>query len=476
MSEEIIQKAKAQSLTKTNQTTDHLQKYLDPKFPAQNAFVTDRSRFITAQCSRRAGKSNGLAIRFLYTLDTHPNCFCPYIALTRQSARNIMWPVLQEQNEKFNLGCTFTESNLTMTHPNGARLQLFGADTKGFIRRLKGTKTPGAGIDEAQDFGGHLSALVDDVLTPTLTDYEDSWLAITGTPGPVPLGYFYEITQERKHGFSFHEWTLLQNPYLPNAPQFIEELKIKRHWDELNPTLQREWRNKWVLDVESLLIKYKEELNGYHSLAPMAYTYILGVDIGHKDSDALAVLAWSPQTPNIYLVEEMINAGQDISQLASQIKHLQEKYNVTKIVMDEGALGKKIAEEIRRRFHIPVQPADKMRKMENVALLNDYLRMGKFKARPHSRFAQDSYRVQIDWERSTPTRIVVKESFHSDIIDAVLYAFKESPAFTYQPELVKPKWGTPEWAAQEASDLERHAQEHFEKQEQAEEGFDLEDW
>lgn len=409
-------------------------------------------------------------------METHPNAFCPYIALTRESARNIMWPVLLEQDEKFKIGCTFTESNLTVTHPNGSRIQLFGADMKNFIRRLKGIKTPGAAIDEAQDFGSHLSSLVDDVLTPTLTDYEDSWLAITGTPGPVPLGYFYEITNERKYGFSFHSWTLLENPYLPNAPEFIKDLKIKRQWDDTNPTLLREWQNQWVLDVESLLIKYKEGLNGYQSPPTIAYTYILGVDIGHKDSDALAVLAWSPQTPNIYLIEEMINSGQDISQLAAQIKHLQEKYNVTKIVMDEGALGKKIAEEIRRRFHIPVQPADKMRKMENIALLNDYLRMGKFKAKPNSRFAQDSYRVQIDWERSTPDRIVVKESFHSDIIDAVLYAFKESPAFTYQPELVKPAYGTREWADQEATDLERRAEEHFENLHQANESFGTENW
>lgn len=470
LTQEIIQIAQGQS----NKTTDALVKYLDPTFPAQNAFILDKSRFIAAQCSRRAGKSNGLAIRLLHTLETHPNAFCPYIALTRESARNIMWPVLQEQDEKFKIGCSFTESNLTVTHPNGARIQLFGADMKNFIRRLKGTKTPGAAIDEAQDFSGHLQALVDDVLTPTLTDYEDSWLAITGTPGPVPMGYFFEITQQRKYGFSFHEWTLLQNPYLPNANNFIKELIFKRQWDDSNPTLQREWRNKWVLDVESLLIKYNEDINGYQSLTPLAYTYILGVDIGHRDSDALAVLAWSPQTPNIYLVEEMINAGQDISQLASQIKHLQEKYNVAKIVMDEGALGKKIAEEIRRRFHIPVQPADKMRKMENVALLNDYLRMGKFKATPSSRFAQDSYRLQIDWEKSSATKIVVKESFHSDIIDAVLYAFKESPAFTYQPEIIKPKWGTPQWAAHETSELEAQAQEHFEKQEQ--EGLNTENW
>lgn len=453
-----------------------IQKFIDPKFPAQNAFVLDPSRFITAQCSRRAGKSNGLAIKFLYTLETHPNCFCPYIALTRESARNIMWGVLQEQDEKFKIGCTFTESNLTMTHPNGARLQLFGADMKNFIRRLKGVKTPGAGIDEAQDFGSHLQSLVDDVLTPTLTDYEDSWLAITGTPGPIPLGYFYEISHQRKYGFSFHSWTLLENPYLPGAQAFIRDLKTKRQWDETNPTLLREWRNQWVLDLESLLIKYNIESNNYEKRSDtLHWNYIVGVDIGFRDADALAVLAWSEGTSEIYLVEELITSGQDITTLSKVMEDVIVRYNPSKIVMDEGGLGKKVAEEIRRRKHIPVQPADKARKMENVAFLNDWLRLGKFKAKKDSRFVQDSYKVQIDWLKTTPDKIKVKDTFHSDIIDAVLYAFKESPAFTYQTPINVPRRGDPEWGEHEQDRMEQAALEHFQAQEDPAQGFGM-DW
>lgn len=438
--------------------------YRDLSFPHQDAFVTDKSRFIAAQCSRRAGKTNGLALRFFKTLEAYPGSFCPYIALTRESARNIMWPVLEEQEEKFKIGLSFTESNLTVTHPNGARLQLFGADMKNFIRRLKGIKTPGAAIDEAQDFGSHLVALVDDVLSPALTDYKDSWLAITGTPGPVPMGYFFDITEQRKFGFSLHKWTLLDNPYLPGAATFIQELKEKRQWDDVYPTLLREWRNEWVLDVESLLIKYSAAKNHYDVLPNGKWIHILGVDIGMKDADALAVLAWSEQSPNIYLVEEMINQGQDITTLSDQISFLMQKYDVSKIVMDEGGLGKKVAEEIRRRKHIPVQAADKLRKMENVAFLNDYLRLGKFKANKTSRFVEDSYKVQIDWEKTTPSRIVVKDSFHSDVIDAVLYAFKESPAFTYRDPPPVLKYKSPEWAANEVVEMEQAAQEYFEEQ------------
>jgi len=83
-------------------------------------------------------------------------------------------------------------------------------------------------------------------------------------------------------------------------------------------------------------------------------------------------------------------------------------------------------------------------------------------AKRDSRFAHDSYLVEIDREKSTPDRLIVKDSYHSDIIDAVLYSFKESPAFTYSPPVEKPKYGTPQWVDEEVKRLEEAAEEYFE--------------
>lgn len=440
---------------------------LGNSFPEQQAFTNDPAKFIDAQCSRRAGKTNGLAIRFFKTLEKHPKSQCVYLALTLDSAMEIMWPVLHEFNDKYNLGCVLTDSKYTMTYPNGAKLKLYGADMKNFIKRLKGRKFPGIGVDEAQDFGTHLQSLVDDVLTPCIADYEDGWLALTGTPGAVPKGYFFEVTQKRMHGFSHHEWTVLSNPFMPNPAQFIEDLKAKRKWDDNHPTLLREWRNKWVLDLESLWIRYKEGLNHFDSLprvAPAKYNYILGIDIGFKDSDALAVLAWSETSPNIYLVREVITAKQGITELVNQVNALRSEFDIYKIVMDEGGLGKKVAEEIRRRHSIPVQPADKARKQETVEFLNDHLRLGNFKANKDSRFVQDSYLIQIDWDKSSPDKIVIKKDPHSDIIDAVLYAFKESPAYTYRVPETGPAKGSLAWFEAQQKAMFENAVEHFKEQ------------
>jgi hypothetical protein len=426
---------------------------LDTNFKAQTDFVEDASRFIIAQCSRRAGKSNALALKFFRTMEKYPGSQCLYLALTRDSARAIMWPVLQEHNEKYKVGCTFLESRLTMTHPNGAKLRLLGADSKNLKARFKGIKSPGVAIDEAQDFGSHLQALIDEALSPTIADYDDGWLAMTGTPGPVPSGYFFDATQNAKYGYSVHRWTVLENPHMPKAHEFIEGIKQKFQWEDNHPTLLREWKNKWVLDAQSLWIAYNEKKSHYDTLPKLpgnaSWNYILGIDVGYRDADALAVLAWSESLGEIYLVEEVVERKQDITDLVNKIEGLRKKYPISKMVIDTGANGKKIAEEMIRRHKIPVQAADKQRKQENVTFLNDWLRLGKFKAKSTSKFAQDSYLIQIDWDKSSPDKIVIKKTYHSDIIDAVLYAFKESPAYSYETPAPKLVYGSPEWVRRE---------------------------
>lgn len=434
-------------------------------FPQQQAFIEDTSRYLVAQCSRRAGKTNGLAIRFFQTLERHPKSQCIYLALTLDSAREILWPVLIEMNDKYSLGCSFIESKLTMKHPNGSTLKLFGADMKNFIKRLKGRKYPGVGIDEAQDFGSHLQSLVDDVLTPSISDYEDGWLALTGTPGPVPTGYYFQVTQESKFGYSIHKWTSLDNPYMPNNKAFLDDIKIKREWTDEHPTFQREYLNKWVLDKESLWVKYSKEVNDYSSLPDNhKWDYVFGIDIGFRDADAIAVLAWSDTCLDTYLVEECIHRKQGLTELVEQIQYLQNKYKPVKMVIDEGGLGKKLAEELRRRYAIPVEPADKMRKQENVELLNDTLRLAKFKAKSTSMFAQDSYKIQLDWDKTTPNRVVIKKNPHSDVIDAVLYAFKESYSYLAKKPSNTPVHGSKEWADQQSKAMFEAAMEQAQEE------------
>lgn len=710
-------------------------------FPKQDAFVSDPARFLTAQCTRRAGKSNGLARRYLRTMQKYHRCLCVYLALTRDSAKNIMWEMLKEHTEEEKIKAEFTEHNLTMTLvENGSRLQLFGADMKNFIRRLKGIKTPGAGIDECfhpdtlvmtidgekkiseihagdhvlnavgyglvtnvtkkavsetvelryssrtircsgnhpflslngwtnaselnggdflvaqsfsmwllqqniskrcwpylsflqstllrevvgtksktsrsleisechvlssscpeneeiikrhwsssedswwewastndartnaddsyarikmelcdflgdkrkripsvlqggfgvaddkvsdrnrrpiswfkretstgyqkdephpiirvdsveiqksrgnnesrdnyfydlsvqghpsfsvngalvhncQDFGSHIMYLVDDVLTPATIDYPDGWLALTGTPGPIPHGYFYEVTALGKYGFSRHEWSIYDNPYIDNAEGFVNELIAKKQWEPDNPTLLREWRNKWVLDLDALVYKYNKEKNHYdHVDHSRDWEFVVGVDIGFDDADAIAVLGWHKNKKLCYLIEEHIHREQTITDLAARIDAVIAKYNPLKVVMDTGGLGKKIAEEMRRRYTLPIVAAEKTRKFEFIELLNDAMRMGRFFAKSTSQFADDCTRIKWETDIANPEKPKISENYHSDINDAVLYAYRESLHWLSEPAKDKLVPQTEPWFQAQAKEAEQILIEKLERE------------
>jgi hypothetical protein len=434
----------------------------DPRFKEQHAFVMDPSTFIAALCTRRAGKTNGLALRFLRTLYKYPGSMCPYIALTRDSAKNIMWPVLEELNEKKKLGATMTESNLTMTLRNGSRLKLFGADQKNFIKRLRGPKYPGAGVDEVQDFGAHIQSLVEDVLEPAISDFADGWIALTGTPGPVPTGFFYDVTEEGKYGYSLHKWSCYDNPYLPNARAFVENLKKKKGWSDTNPTLLREWCGQWVLDLDALVFKYQAAKNHFDELPKVQgiWQYVIGVDIGHDDADAIAVIGWPSQVKRSYLVEEYVQAGNGITELAEAVEARIKTYDPLRVVIDTGGLGKKIAKEMRTRFGIPVEAAEKDRKFEFIELLNDAMRAEQFLAKRDSQFAKDAARVK--WDKDSP-KLKIADGFHSDIGDAVLYGYRESLHWLEKTPEPKLKTGSAEWVKKQAEDLERAAEAQFKR-------------
>lgn len=430
-------------------------------FPEQDSFVYDTAQFVAALCTRRAGKSSGLARRFIKTMQKFPKQTCRYFSLTRQSAKEILWDAFQEECDRQGVQYEAKLGSLTIKLKNGAKLVLYGADQKGLARRFRGVKSPAVAIDEVQSFPSDvLEHLVDDVLVPTMADFgDDAWLALSGTPGPIPRGLWHDITTAGIGGYSLHQWSHKVNPYI--AKGFADKYRLKKGWDLKHPTWLREWEGIWVLDLESLLIKWDEKLNHYETLPPGNYHYITGIDIGWRDADALATLAWRDEGREIYLVEEVVTAGQDITSLALDIKANMKKFNPIKLPLDEGALGKKIAEELRRRHHIPVYPVDKQRKMENITFLNDYLRRGYFKAKRDSRFVKDSLQLQIDHDKTTPTKLVVKKGFHSDVCDAVIYSFRDCPAWNWEAPTVKPKVGTQAWADAEVDRMEQEAEEYF---------------
>lgn len=433
-------------------------------FDKQLAFIEDPAMYKVAVCSRRSGKTVACAAHLIHTAINVPDSVCLYITLTATSGKRIIWKELRKILRQYKLddkkdpnSAKINISELSITFPNESVIYIVGADDSAEIEKIRGLALKLAYIDECQSFKEHIADLIDDVLEPALLDYNGT-LALIGTPSAIPTGYFHQCAV-KSETWSKHHWTFFDNPFIPITAkmphqQVLDRVLKRRGLTEADPSIQREYFGRWETDSDSLLIKWNKDKNPFVDLPRDRWNYILGIDVGFNDADALAVLAYSDSDPVTYLVDEVVTPKQGITELVLQVQELQKKYDINKMVMDMGGLGKKIGEELIRRYQIPVEAADKTRKMENVELLNDALRTNRFRAKATSRFVQDSYLVEIDRDKSRPDKIAVSSRYHSDIIDAVLYAFKLSPAYAYTlPEKEKPKWGTKEWAETEANNM-----------------------
>lgn len=433
-------------------------------FPEQLAFITDPETFATAVCSRRSGKTVGCAADLCFTANARPGTVSLYITLSRASAKRIVWPEILSINRKFQLGGETNIADLSMTFPNGSVIYLSGAKDKSEIEKFRGLPLVLCYIDESQAFGSFIQELIDDVISKALYDYNGR-LRVIGTPPPIPIGYFHKICHSPE--WSHHEWNMLVNPWLQKksglTPMELIEKDCKRKGVTFDdPGIQRECFGRWATDTNALVFKYTKEKNHYEELPTVKGTgnwnYIIGIDLGYDDADALAILAYHDNLNAVFVVEEITRTKQTLSDLVDLIAAKIGRYNPHSIVMDAGGLGKKIVESISSRFSIGIKAAEKSRKFEYIELLNDSLRTGKFFAREGGKFAEDTQKVEWNRDKSTGDRLVVSDRFHSDITDAVLYAFRESLHFLSEPTIDKIRPGTPEWRAKEEKEMEEAAE------------------
>jgi len=432
-------------------------------FDAQRPFAANTARFGTAVCTRRAGKTVGVAAKLLNVARLKAGCVALYITRSRINAKRIFWRILRQMNADYGLGGTPSESELSITLFNGSVIYLAGCVHEDEIENFRGLPIGIVVLDEAQSLPQWIERLVDEVLAPALMDFAGQ-LWLVGTPGPVPSGYFKSCVDNP--AWAHESWTVFDNPWIqrksrtPERPQgytpeeLLEDELRRTGKSREDPSIQREWFARWVTDTNSLVFAYDATRN-HRTPGRRHQHYVIGVDLGFDDADALAVLGWSDDGPEVELVEEWVGTKQTPTDLFTRIKALEAKYSPQAIVCDTGGLGKKIVSEWQGRFSVGIEAAEKTRKLEHVELLNDALRTGRFFAPRDGRFAADC--ALVEWDKSNPESWKIGTQFHSDICDAVLYAYRRALHWLHVPETPAPKRGTPE--ALEAAALESQQQQ-----------------
>lgn len=341
-------------------------------FDKQVQFIEDPARLKYAWTTRRGAKSYADGIYLLKEMDEHPRCNVLYLGLTRLSAKGIIWKdVLEDINEKDSLGIKFNQTELTFTHPNGALGYVAGVDVDETERRkLFGRKYRLVIIDEAALYTINLRDLVYVTLKPAMTDTRGT-IALTGMSSNITQGLFYDVTTGKEKGWSGHEWSAHDNPFV--AKQWQEELdEISRLRPDFmqTPMFQQAYLNKWVTDEDAKVYKFSDrnwckELPQYDT----PFNYVLGIDLGHNpDPSAFVIGAYHPADPMLYLIHAEKALNMDITAVADKIREL-EKHFTFEVKIVDNANAQAVA-ELNNRHKLNLLAAEKHGKQDFINLMN----------------------------------------------------------------------------------------------------------
>lgn len=428
-------------------------------FGKQRAYIESKERFKSALCSRRSGKTTAAALMLMVSSFEHPGTVGVYLALTRASAKRLMWDELARWVQKLGVEAEWNHTDLQLSFPNGSQVFLAGADDAATIERLRGGKYKLVVIDEAGSFRPQvLHTLVREVIRPALLDQRGT-LAMQGTPGVVPRGLFYEVTDgpDDQTRWPTWRWTVLENPHVPEPAKYLaDELRLNR-WTEDHPIYRREWKAEWTLASDQMVYRLDAARNLVASMPSLASPrYVLGVDYGHTHSTAFCVLAWDEHAPNaVWVVESTKQKGLIPSEAAEMTRRYMERYQFTCMVGDAGGLGKGYIEEARKRFQIPVQPAEKQNKRGYIELLNGALVTGDLKLVVGKNRDLVAEMEGLPWDEDM---LLPAEGFEDHVCDAMLYGWRAAKAWAGKAPKPKPAYGTEAyWAERDERETREEA-------------------
>jgi hypothetical protein len=472
-------------------------------------------KYLSLRCPRRAGKTRSLAGTALYWGEKYPGSRILIISLTLKSTVDNYWAAspsgLFAQNDAFQLGIKWNATRFSWVHENGSRGHLAGAETIADIEKIRGALAEAdvAIVDECKSFAPDLLLqLLRDVLLPGLMT-RNGILILGGTPGSIPVGYFYEATsslsrntaglptciplgseddepflsmlQKRKRSlWRLHSWTLKENLASPGAWDRALDDKERMGWEDDNPVWRREYLGEWVTDTSDLVYAYASHKHkpDYVTWTPQPtkinpsglpqdlgpWRYVLGLDLGFVDDSAFVLCAYSEQLKQLRHVYDFKAPGLTIDAFFDEVFTIIDKYGRPDAIVADTAGGgsKMLVETLNQRYGLGVEPAKKTEKADHIELVNSDFAGGRIKIIPGSDLAMELSGLQWDLSRDSKAvlsrlgRLKEDPTCPNHLCDALLYLYR----FSYHFWSEQPRQGlepnTDAWFRQmEAEAVER---------------------
>lgn len=406
----------------------------------QQGFARDKAQFREANTGRRAGKTTVFADDILAESWENPNGMVLYLNTTRDRANRTIWEELKQAAVRNNMPYVPNEGRLSLRGPDNRWIFASGGETKKHIDKWKGTLPPlvAAYLDEGQDWEEEvLEYAIARVLLPALAD-RGGRLTVGGTPGAVPEGFYYRLTQSPE--WSHHTGTMFDNPAVKFPRQLLEAAMRLRQVAEDDPTIQREFFGRWVRDTAILVFgALDDELNAYDVMPEGRYLFAGGVDGGYVDDAAIATLAWLEEDPEFktYLKSCETFGHRGAIEIIERVKAAFEPLGarITGIAADPAAGMKNIAHDVWAKHGIEMDPAEKDDKVGGCKLLASAIASRELLLPRGHRLFKSLRRVQWD-----PEHRGEKLKGHTpDDVDALLYGYRKAYPWIVQRKPEPPK-------------------------------------
>lgn len=401
-------------------------------------YEINHRRKIMCLTSRRTGKST-MDAGIIVSVASKGDSPVIYYNLTFQNGVKQIFDEVIKYSESIGLVTSRTsKADGTIEWTNGSSLKIFGNNNSAEADKARGFKARCVIIDEI----GHqknIDYLLNEVIIPLMADYADSTLVLTGTPSRVPHHFSTKIWEE-DNTYQKYNWNLTENPYIPDAKAFIDEVCESKGLTIESPFIQREYFGKLVADIEALVFKghktFKIE-DKDKAIKDLQMTDIaIGVDYGFTDYNSIISIAYNKHTKKSLVIEEnkfnKAGVSDIISAIQKQYEHAKEMLE-EKRINPEGHLAiycdsneESITADLMTKYKLPAFNCYKYDKMYAIEMLAEELRTGRMTVMEGGFLDNEMDRTL--YARDDEDNVINEldeDAYHADAIMALLYASRK---------------------------------------------------
>lgn len=322
-------------------------------------------------------------------------------------------------------------------------------------------------LDTERDRFRYASAEFQHIAFDELTQFPESWYRFLFSRLRKKLGVDVPLMMRAatNPGGIGHEW--VRRRFLsgaPDAPPFIpsrladnpsiDAEAYTQALERLDPMTRKQLLDGvWVRDSGGLVYRFDDQKN-LGDEPPRCDYHVLALDFGFTDATAFAILGWRKSERRVWVLSSFKVEGKTPSEVGEMARTLEDAYRFDAIVGDVGGLGKGYAEEARKRFRVPIQPAEKRNKRGYIDLLNGAFAAGEVVLVRGQNDDLVTELCELPWNEDRSKEV---DGFDNHLCDALLYGWRRCQAYSEPDPEERHAKGSPAWVAeQERLAVERH--------------------